>query len=193
MTTATVPTMVRLGGQFDRVDQELVVATPTCCCCCCCLVSLTSHAAYSAGTAIADARSHTEDRSTLIKAGISGFVISPITLLLLALNLGSPAIRGPIVLFLILALPAAQIYLYNHWSRGTRSVKQITKSTLLAYLAFAGFFAIELVTIGFAIFGQLLALIVPFFIGRARARKGAHSDQPPPPVLEPWMLPPPTA
>jgi hypothetical protein len=194
MTTATVPTLVRLGGQFDPVGQDLVVATPTCCCCCCCcLVSLTSHAAFSAGTAMADAHSHSNDRSTLIKAGISGFVVAPLILLLFLLNLGSPGLRGPIVIFLILAMPAAQIFLYGHWSKGTRSTKQITKSTLLSYLAFAALFALEFVTLGLAIFGQFLALVIPFFVGRARYRKGLRAHQPPPPVVETWTLPPPTA
>jgi hypothetical protein len=65
--------VVRVPGQFDCVDQDLVVATPTCCCCCCCLVTTFSTLAYSSATLTAETRKQNDPVNRRFWFGVAGF------------------------------------------------------------------------------------------------------------------------
>jgi hypothetical protein len=170
--------LVRVPGQFDRFDSELTVATPTCCCCCCCLVTFMSTLAYSSAMLTAETRKQNDPVDRRFWFGFAGFfapiVASTISSFVFdAFYDGSAGliVSTPVYIAIFTFL---MIFLVGKASRGARDSKEVAKECVIFSLVAAVCFAGELFSVGFAVFGQLLALIVPWLIGNARGFKGVN-------------------
>jgi energy-converting hydrogenase Eha subunit A len=180
VTTESVPSdskkieLVRVPGQFDRVDQDLVVATPTCCCCCCCLVTTFSVFAYSSGMIVAETRKQNDSPDRRFWLGVAGFMTPILSGTIASLLFNTLSGRNLIAKSIVGAVLyiAAMVFLSAKASRNTRDTNQLVLECVLFILIAAVCFAGELFSIGFLIYGQLAALFVPFLVGRARGFKG---------------------
>jgi hypothetical protein len=132
--------VVRVPGQFDRVDQDLVVATPTCCCCCCCLVTTFSALAYSSAILTAETRKQNDPVARRFWFGFAGFftpiVASTISSALLAIgHARSWNLIASTVLY-IAVFTGLMLVLVGKASRNTRSPKQVaTECALFTLIA----------------------------------------------------------
>ena len=168
--------LVRVPGQFDRVDQDLVVATPTCCCCCCCLVTTFSTLAYSSAMLTAETRKQNDPVARRFWFGFAGF-LTPVaattvsSLLISVVNIGATGLIVSGVVYLAI-FTALMVFITGKASRNTRSPKEVATECVVFSLIAGVCFAGELFSIGFVIFGQLAALFVPYLIGNSRGFRG---------------------
>jgi hypothetical protein len=168
--------LVRVPGQFDRMDQDLVVATPTCCCCCCCLVTTFSALAYSSAMLTAETRKQNDPVARRFWFGFAGFFAPFMTSIISssvfwALRIGSAGlVVGAVVQIAIFT--ALMVFLVGKASRNTRDSKEVATECVVFTLIVAACFAGELFSIGFVIFGQLAVLFVPWLIGNSRGFRG---------------------
>ncbi len=168
--------LVRVPGQFDRVDQDLVVATPTCCCCCCCLVTTFSTLAYSSAMLTAETRKQNDPVVRRFWFGFAGFftpmVASTISSVLFGmLHIGSVGLIPSTVVYIAI-FTGLMMFLTGKASRDTRKSKDVATECVVFSLIAGVCFAGELFSIGFVIFGQLAALFVPYLIGNSRGFRG---------------------
>jgi hypothetical protein len=168
--------LARVPGQFDRLDQSLVVATPTCCCCCCCLVTTFSTLAYSSAMLTAETRKQNDPVNRRFWFGFAGFfcpiVASSLSSLLFGLlRIGSRGLIASTVVYVAI-FTALMVFLTGKASQNTRPPKDAAKECVLFCLVAGVCFAGELFSVGFLIFGQLAALFVPYLIGNSRGFRG---------------------
>ncbi len=187
MTTAIKPAtpqdkrveLVRVPGQFDRFDQDLVVATPTCCCCCCCcLVTTFSVLAYSSAMLTAETRKQNDPVERRFWFGFAGFFAPILTsiissLLFALLHVGSAGLIAGTVAYIAI-FTALMIFLTGKASRGSNNPKDVALECLMFSLVAAICFAGEFFSIGFVIFGQICVLFVPWLIANSRGFKGVN-------------------
>jgi hypothetical protein len=172
--------VVRVPGQFDRVDQDLVVATPTCCCCCCCLVTTFSTLAYSSAILTAETRKQNDPVARRFWFGFAGFV-APIVAstisraLLAAGDFRSRNLIASSVLY-IAVFTGLMLFLVGKASRNTRLPKQVATECVLFSLIAGVCLVGEFFSVGFVVFGQLAALFVPFLIGNSRGFRGVDKS-----------------
>jgi hypothetical protein len=168
--------LVKVPGQFDRQDQDLVVATPTCCCCCCCLVTTFSTLAYSSAMLTAETRKQNDPVNRRFWFGFAGFfcpiVASTLSSLLFGLlRIRSQGLVASVVMYVAI-FTGLMVFLTGKASQNTRPPQDVAKECLLFSLISAACFAGELFSVGFLIFGQLVALVVPYLIGNWRGFLG---------------------
>jgi hypothetical protein len=176
--------LVRVPGQFDRFDSELVVATPTCCCCCCCLVTTFSALAYSSAILTAETRKQNDPVDRRFWFGFAGFfapfvasTVSGAFVRLVHLRGTRPASLITSVVFYVAIYSALMIFLTGKASRGTRDPKAVATECVIFSLIAGVCLAGEFFSVGFAVFGQLLALFVPWLIANARGFKGVNKAE----------------
>jgi hypothetical protein len=126
--------------------------------------------AHSASLMIAETRKLDSPRSRRFWFGLVGLFL-PIGALVLALVLANLVHPGMAV-FAIPVFILAQIWFVETASTGHRSGNAQAKESTLAVFVFLVVFAVEAVSIGFFLVGQVLALLVPFLIGNNRSWKG---------------------
>jgi hypothetical protein len=179
----TSAVMVRVPGQFDHQNSDLAVATPTCCCCCCCcLVTVASTVAYTMSIGIQETfkRNDPKERSLMaagLGLGLSLAGIATTRFVEQYIDRITEGLIPPLLSFAIslgVTTFVAQLIMARWASKQERPVKtQMKESALVAWVA-AGSFIGEFVTLGWALYGQFLALVVPAFVGWQRAKYGPY-------------------
>lgn len=166
---------VRLPGPFDDPARAVAPATPTCCCCCCCLVTLTTASTMSAVHVHHVARSTSVERARRVWLTVGAALAFPVALVVTVT--AASALRAPGIAALLL-YPAALVGLY----RGAGLPPELAwrpaaRTALIACVAFV----VELVSFGFLLYGQILAIPLPIVAGIALNRRLAEGRPGPPP------------
>jgi hypothetical protein len=139
--------------------------------------------AYSAGIMIAETRKSNAPKGRRFVLGLLGGLLPLFAVIATSVLADwiSPSERiGAAVVFLAAPLIViGQLWLTKQASGGRRKRNSQLIQSIVAILAFVCFFAMEFVTVGFGIYGQLGVLVVPFFVGNARSWKGVSRPERP--------------
>ncbi len=157
--------MIRLGSQFDEPRRRSAVATPSCCCCCCLVTTLTSAtltAVHVDGTAVRNFVHGPRRKAITVAAAIS-VPVAGIASVLLAVPLFSWGGEGVTWPMLAIAAGAGVILLVCYCMAG--DLLGATRNASLVVLVTMAFFGIELLTIGWLLYGQFLAVPVAIVAG----------------------------
>lgn len=172
-------TLVRLAGPFDDTGGPAAAPpTPTCCCCCCCLVTTLTASTVAGVTVHRESEISGQDRSRrsmlTLAAGLTvllGWVPFSLAIWLgaglvedapdwLLIVLWVTSVLGVWLLWMRLVLGWAGSPAFPAWWWSAK----FTAATAVAFVA-------ELVTLGFAIYGQLAAVPVAVAVGIVMRRR----------------------
>jgi hypothetical protein len=162
--------VIRLVDQFDDGRRGSTVATPTCCCCCCCCLVTTVTSATLTAVRVQGTthRNEVERRRRILIT--SAAAISPAVVWVVGAFVAPRVIgwdRGTDSFGVTVALAAGAWLAVLVWLYRVAGVDLggAVRNAILIVVVTATCFAAELVTFGFLIWGQLLAVPVPILAG----------------------------
>lgn len=160
----------RLAGPFDDPAVAARPATPTCggcCCCCCCLVTTFTSATLTAVHVHHLAAGSDRTPLTRTLATTAAALGAPLAVALAIFLVGTSGdlwwALAPVGLHLALVA--------GGYALARADVATVAGASLGISFLTAALFVGELFSFGIAIYGQLLALVIPPVAGRALARR----------------------